>query len=144
MKIKAFAGRAGLKNLHAHTLRHKFATDLLEHGADVRSVQHLLGHENLSTTQVYLSVTDKRLREAVDLLDDTKQKITTPISVKTGDSEMKSKYPTDLQPIVTIKDVLKPIRLDSNALSREYFSHFVVYNEGNSSTHNLKKMEAIA
>ena len=130
MKIKAFARRAGLENLHAHTLRHKFATDLLEHGADVRSVQHLLGHENLSTTQVYLSVTDKRLREAVDLLDDTKQKITPPVSVKTGDSEKTRKYPTDLQPIVTITDVLKPISSDSNALSRKYFSHFMVRNEG--------------
>ncbi len=130
MKIKAFARRAGLDYLHAHTLRHKFATDLLEHGADVRSIQHLLGHGNLSTTQVYLSVTDKRLREAVDLLDTTKHKITTPVSAKTGDSEKERKYPTDLQPIVTIKDVLKPMSLDSNALGREYYSHFVVRNEG--------------
>ncbi len=130
MKIKAFARRAGLENLHAHTLRHKFATDLLEHGADIRSVQHLLGHENLSTTQVYLSVTDKRLREAVDLLDDTKQKTTTPASVKTGDREKGKKYPTDLQPIVTIKDVIKPISSDSDVLESEYFSHFVMWNEG--------------
>ncbi|MFB0559309.1 MAG: tyrosine-type recombinase/integrase [Dehalococcoidales bacterium] len=109
MKIKAFARRAGLEDLHAHSLRHKFATDLLEHGADIRSVQHLLGHENLSTTQVYLSVTDKRLREAVDLLDDTKQKRTTPVSLKTDESEQKSKYAIGLQPIVTIKDVFNPL-----------------------------------
>ncbi len=131
MKIKSFARRAGLENLHAHTLRHKFATDLLEHGADVRSVQDLLGHENLSTTQVYLSVTDKRLRETIDLLDDTKRKITTPVSVETGDSEKERKYSTDLQPIVTIKDVLKPASSDPDALSREYFSHFEIRNEGN-------------
>jgi integrase/recombinase XerD len=130
MKIKAFARRAGFEDLYAHTLRHKFATDLLEHGADVRSVQHLLGHENLSTTQVYLSVTDKRLRETIDLLDDTKQKPITPVSGRIGDSENRRKYPTDLQPVVTIKDVLKPVSSDSNALSRDYFSHFVVQNEG--------------
>jgi len=68
MKIKAFARSAGIEDLHTHALRHKFATDLLERGADIRSVQHLLGHENLSTTQVYLSITDKRLHEAVNLL----------------------------------------------------------------------------
>jgi len=70
MKIKAFARSAGIEDLHAHALRHKFATDLLEHGADIRSVQYLLGHENLSTTQVYLSLTDKRLRETINLLDE--------------------------------------------------------------------------
>jgi len=130
MKIKAFARRAGLENLHAHTLRHKFATDLLERGADVRSVQHLLGYGNLSTTQVYLSVTDKRLREAVDLLDDTKQKINASESVKTVDSKKEKKHHFDMQPVVTIKDVIKPINVDSDFLGREYFSHFVVRNEG--------------
>ncbi|MFC2033874.1 tyrosine-type recombinase/integrase [Chloroflexota bacterium] len=130
MKIKSFARRAGLENLHAHTLRHKFATDLLEHGADVRSVQHLLGHENLSTTQVYLSITDKRLRETVDLLDDTKQKKITPMSVKPDDSEKDRKYHADQQPVITIKDVVKPISSDSNDLRREHFSHFIVRNEG--------------
>ena len=130
MKIKAFAKRAGLETLHAHTLRHKFATDLLEHGADIRSVQHLLGHENLSTTQVYLSITDKRLREAVNLLDDTKGKQTTTLSEKSGKSERKQ-YPNDLQPVVTIKDIVKPFNPVSNVLGRENFSHFIVRNEGN-------------
>ncbi|UCD54491.1 MAG: tyrosine-type recombinase/integrase, partial [Dehalococcoidia bacterium] len=73
MKIKEYARRAGVEELHTHALRHKFATDLLEHGADIISVQHLLGHESLSTTQVYLSITDKRLREAVDLLEEENQ-----------------------------------------------------------------------
>jgi integrase/recombinase XerD len=70
VKIKVFAKKAGLSNLHTHSLRHKCAQDLLEAGADVKVVQQLLGHSNLATTSVYLSTTDKRMREAVALLDD--------------------------------------------------------------------------
>jgi len=69
-KIRQFAKKAGLDGFHTHTMRHKFATDLLEKGANIRAVQELLGHENLATTQVYLSVTDLGLRQAVQLLDD--------------------------------------------------------------------------
>jgi integrase/recombinase XerD len=69
MKIKDLAKRAGLADFHCHSLRHKFATDLLDHGSDIRAVQQLLGHTNLNTTQVYLAVTDKSLREAVNRLE---------------------------------------------------------------------------
>ena len=56
--------RAGIvKKVTPHTLRHSFATDMLRSGADLRSVQSLLGHVNVTTTQVYTHVTDKHLRE---------------------------------------------------------------------------------
>ena len=62
--VKSYAIRAGIsKKVTPHVLRHCFATDLLSNGADIRSVQMLLGHANINTTQVYTHVTDKHLRE---------------------------------------------------------------------------------
>ncbi len=62
--VQKYAKVAGItKNVSPHTLRHTFATDLLIAGADIRSVQSLLGHSNISTTQVYTHVTDQHLRD---------------------------------------------------------------------------------
>ncbi len=65
--ISKYAKLAGItKHVSPHTMRHSFATDLLMNGADIRSVQSMLGHSNIATTQVYTHVTDSHLRDVYE------------------------------------------------------------------------------
>ena len=62
--IERYSKAAGItKRVTPHTIRHTFATDLLLSGADIRSVQSMLGHSSITTTQIYTHITDKKMKE---------------------------------------------------------------------------------
>jgi len=61
--VRSYGARVGLESLHPHTLRHSFATHMLEGGADLRALQEMLGHADISTTQVYTHVDRRHIRE---------------------------------------------------------------------------------
>jgi site-specific recombinase XerD len=72
--VDRYAREAGItKRVTPHTLRHTYATDLLRNGADIRAVQSLLGHESITTTQVYTHITDKELRRVYKEFHDKKK-----------------------------------------------------------------------
>lgn len=73
LQVKRYAEEVGIKEeISPHTLRHCFATHMLENGAELRAVQEMLGHSNIATTQIYTNISSKRILDAYDLFSKRK------------------------------------------------------------------------
>lgn len=66
MIVKKYVAAAGVSDISPHSLRHAFATHILNHGADLRVVQALLGHANINTTQIYTHVANEQLKQLIN------------------------------------------------------------------------------
>ncbi len=83
--IKEYAEKIGLEDVSPHTLRHSFATHLIQNRADVRSVQQLLGHADISTTQIYTHITDTHLRKTYEKFHPRAHQTFRPAKNQTGE-----------------------------------------------------------
>lgn len=101
-KVRRLAKKAGLDGFHTHTMRHKFATDLLQKGVNIKLVQELLGHEDLGTTQIYLSLTNQGLHDAIKLLEEEEKEIKPP----EAEVSFSDDWPPKGAAIITLKKVL--------------------------------------
>lgn len=101
-----WAKKAGVPQLHPHSLRHKFATDILNRGGNIRDLKYLMGHESLGTTESYLAVTDDNLKKAVRLLDKS-----TPLESATPKGTKDSKNLQDIKE--SVDDIKKHLGVET-------------------------------